>query len=155
MRERTLGAMRTCALVLFMLVPGALVAACEPSGMRGDPVTAGTTTATTTAASTAPTSSSSPPPVAKAEVTKTIFVRDKLADCEGEGPTKCLQIRESENDDWTLLYTGIEGFQYEESYAYVLRVKSETAKSSPADAPSKKLRLVEVLSKQKPGTSTK
>jgi hypothetical protein len=156
--ERTLSAMRLLRRILILFV-GVLAVACETSNTpKGDPIAPGTTTRTTTSGVPTSPASTSPPASQETEGTKTIFVRDALADCQGEGPRKCLQIRESENDDWTLLYTGIEGFQYEESYAYVLKVKADGSrgdKTGAADAPSKKLRLVEVLSKQKSGTQRK
>ena len=73
---------------------------------------------------------------------KTLFVREVRADCEGEGPMKCLQVRESETEPWTLFYASIEGFSYEESYKYELRVKAESNAK-------RRYRLVEVVSKQK------
>lgn len=82
-------------------------------------------------------------------VTKTLFVRETRADCEGEGPMKCLQVRESESEPWTLLYSRIEGFDYEESYAYELRVEVVPNPRAPADGSSRRYRLVEVVSKRK------
>lgn len=86
---------------------------------------------------------------------KTIFVRDKRVDCEGEGPRLCMQVREAQSEEWTLFYGKIEGFSYEEGYAYELRVKVDGAKAPPADAPSQRLRLVEVVSKEKPPNPTR
>jgi hypothetical protein len=82
-------------------------------------------------------------------VTKTLFVREMRADCEGEGPMKCLQVRESESDPWTLFYSRIDGFDYEEGYAYELRVEVLPDPRPPADGSSRRYRLVEVVSKHK------
>jgi hypothetical protein len=82
-------------------------------------------------------------------VTKTLFVRETRADCEGEGPMKCLQARESESEPWTLLYSRIEGFEYEESYAYELRVEVVPNPRAPTDGSSRRYRLVEIISKKK------
>jgi hypothetical protein len=83
--------------------------------------------------------------------TKTLFVRETRVDCEGEGAMKCMQVRESESDDWTLFYGSIEGFAYEESFKYQLRVKAEDNAKAPADSSSLRYRLVDVVSKQKVG----
>lgn len=80
---------------------------------------------------------------------KTLFIKESYADCEGEGPMKCLQVREKESDPWTLHYSAIEGFPYEEGYKYEIVVSAETKANPPQDAPSRRYHLVEIVSKQK------
>ncbi len=80
---------------------------------------------------------------------KTMFVREQRIDCEGEGPMLCMQVRDARTDEWTLFYGRIEGFTYEDGYAYELRVNVEEVKAPKADASSKRLRLVEIVSKEK------
>src|SRR4051812_45379661 len=41
-------------------------------------------------------------------VTKTLFVAEAQADCQGEAPQKCLQVRESEAEPYRNLYSSIE-----------------------------------------------
>lgn len=99
---------------------------------------------------------SSPPPASanshngdvNGEV-KTLFVHEQLADCEAEGPRKCLQVRESESDEWTLFYSNIEGFDYEEGTRYELRVRVEKVDDPPADGSSLRYVLLEVVSEEK------
>jgi hypothetical protein len=62
---------------------------------------------------------------------------------------KCLQVRESESEPWTLFYSSIVGFTYEESYAYELRVKPEESAKPAAGGTSRRYRLVAVVSKTK------
>lgn len=81
--------------------------------------------------------------------TQTLFVREVRADCEGEGPRKCLQVRASETDDWTLFYSSIEGFTYEEGTKYELRVAVEPLPNAPADSSSRRYVLVEIVSQEK------
>ena len=76
-------------------------------------------------------------------------------DCMGEGPRKCMQVRESESDPWTMFYDRIEGFTYEEGHAYELRVALEKTPNPPADGSSLRYRLVEIISKQKVAPSDK
>jgi hypothetical protein len=81
--------------------------------------------------------------------TKTLYVREAMVDCEGEGPMKCMQVRESEKDEWTLHYGAIKGFEFQEGYKYQLRVAPENVANPPQGASSKRLVLVEVVSKEK------
>jgi len=62
---------------------------------------------------------------------------------------KCLQVRESQNGPWRNLYANIEGFDYEESYAYELRVEVTRVPSPAADAPSLRYKLLQVVDKRK------
>ena len=81
--------------------------------------------------------------------TKTLFVDAELIDCEGEGPMKCMRIRESEAADWELLYTGIEGFDHQPGTGYELLVKVENVDDPPADGSSRRLVLVKIVSEKK------
>jgi hypothetical protein len=78
---------------------------------------------------------------------RTFFVSHTKVDCVGVAPMKCLQIRESRGADWTLFYSQIEGFDYEEGYDYELRVRLEEVENPPADAASIRYELVELVSK--------
>jgi len=82
-------------------------------------------------------------------VTKTLFVAEAQADCQGEAPQKCLQVRESESEPYRNLYSSIEGFDYEPSYLYELRVEATPVAHAPADASAVRYRLLEVVSKRK------
>lgn len=82
-------------------------------------------------------------------VTETLFVRDALAECQGEGSGQCLQVRNAPDEQWRHLYAPIEGFEYEAGHAYELRVEATRVANAPADAASIRYRLVEVVSKQK------
>ena len=81
------------------------------------------------------------------ETIKTLFVGPELVDCVGEAPQQCLQVRESENEDWTLFYGQIIGFEFEPGYAYELRVSETEIDNPPADASSLEVTLVEVVDK--------
>lgn len=91
-----------------------------------------------------------PPASEKEDVgVKTLFVHEKRAACEGEYPKECLQVRETEQDEWTYFYDDIAGFEHEESYRYELRVEVEELESPPLDRTSHRYRLIEVVSKEK------
>jgi hypothetical protein len=85
----------------------------------------------------------------EAATTKTLYIREMRADCEGEGPRKCLQVRESENGEWTLFYAPIKGFKYEEGTKYAIKVSVEKVLKPMADASSLSYTLVEIVSQQK------
>lgn len=80
-------------------------------------------------------------------VEKTIYVGPTKVECEGEGSQMCLLVKENPDDEYTYFYDQIEGFEYEEEYEYVLRVKEETVENPPAGGSSVKWVLVEVISK--------
>lgn len=88
------------------------------------------------------------PKVAAAPVVETLFVREQLVDCQDEGARKCLQVREAEADEWRNFYGSIEGFDYDESYAYELRVEVASDPNPPADGASLRYRLLEVIAKR-------
>ena len=84
-----------------------------------------------------------------APVVETLLVREQLADCQGEAPMKCLQVRAVETEEWRNLYAPIEGFEHEPGHAYELRVEVTQVANPPADGSSLRYRLLEVVSKQK------
>lgn len=84
--------------------------------------------------------------VDEAETIKTIFVGPELVDCVGVAPQECLQVRESEDEEWSLFYGQIIGFEYEPGYEYELRVTETEVDNPAADASSLEVTLVEVVS---------
>ena len=69
-------------------------------------------------------------------VDKEVFVAHFVSDCMGVGPQKCLNVRESVEDDWTLRYDPIQGFEHEAGYDYRLIINETTISDPPADASS-------------------
>jgi heat shock protein HslJ len=59
----------------------------------------------------------------------------------------CLQVRESSDASWTLLYDAIVGFDYEPGFLYEIRIQEEAVANPPADASSIRRTLVSILSK--------
>ncbi len=55
-------------------------------------------------------------------VEKTVYISPKTVDCIGAAPQQCLQIKENLEDNWTLFYGKIEGFNYEPGYVYQLKI---------------------------------
>ncbi len=78
----------------------------------------------------------------------TMFVGPVLVDCEGEGPQKCMLVKENPADEYQLFYDQIEGFDYEEGFEYELEVEVEPVDNPPAGGSSLKLTLVRILNKQ-------
>jgi hypothetical protein len=79
------------------------------------------------------------------DVERVIYVDSQTASCWGISRGECLRIRENTSDPWTVLYTPIEGFNYEAGYRYRLRVAERAIANPPADGSSRQLVLVEVL----------
>jgi heat shock protein HslJ len=95
-----------------------------------------------------------PVPIASEGELKTIYVGPELVDCVGVAPQKCMLVKENPEDDYTLFYDQIEGFDYEEGYEYELVILEEQVEDPPADASSIKWTLVSVESKQPAGDSS-
>ena len=83
-------------------------------------------------------------------VEKTVFVAADVQPCTaGVARTTCLQVRETEDQPWTLHYFGYEGFQHQPGVEYRLRVRGTPVANPPADASSVHWSLIEILD-QKP-----
>ena len=98
-------------------------------------------------------SSPSPTQITREEKECVYWVNSLKAECDGVAPVQCLQIQKGEDlqsDGWELFYAPISGFEYEQGYIFKIVVKEEPIppEQIPADGPSKKYTLVEVLDKQ-------
>lgn len=80
----------------------------------------------------------------------TLFISPKKTDCTGLMPVKCLQIKFSKEDNWHNFYGAIEGFDYEEGYEYEITADKIDIPDPPADAPSFRYVLKEVIEKKIP-----
>jgi hypothetical protein len=78
---------------------------------------------------------------------RVIYVDSKAIHCTGLVSQECLQVRESPEDEWTLFYDAIKGFNYEPGYNYKIIVAEKIVDNPPADAPLFQWSLIEVLSK--------
>lgn len=82
-----------------------------------------------------------------APIDREVFVAHFLSDCTGVGPQKCLNVRGGDDEEWTLRYDPIEGFEYEPGYEYRLIVSETVVEDPPADGSSLRWTLVEEVSK--------
>ena len=81
------------------------------------------------------------------------WVNSSKVDATNVAPEKCIQVQQSDNinsENWEIIYTPIEGFDYQAGYLYKIKVKKEKLKAAdvPADASSIKYTLIEVLEKK-------
>lgn len=140
-------------LTLALIVSACL--GCEPTPQSSPPSAPMSETSDKQVVTPPPPPTPSPPSDAGSEDAgqkgKRLFVREAYADCEGESRRKCLQVRESADEDWTFFYGRIEGFTYEEGNRYELLVESIDVPNPPSDAPRTRLRLVEIVSKEPVG----
>ncbi|WP_323885915.1 DUF4377 domain-containing protein [Aeromonas caviae] len=87
-----------------------------------------------------------------APTTETLYIQDKLADCVGVAPMKCMQVRSQPGESWSLFYQQIEGFTFEPGFRYQLEVSKEqladVPADVPADAPSLRYQLIKIVSKE-------
>jgi hypothetical protein len=74
-----------------------------------------------------------------------VNVAGQRAPCEGAAPMLCLQVRMQPGAAWQLHYFDIEGFDWQSGTEYVIRVREIPVADPPADAPSVRWVLEEVL----------
>lgn len=79
----------------------------------------------------------------------TLYVADKKAGCSFSGSGTCLQVKEKPDAPYSLFYSGIKGFNYEEGYNYKLEViRPDLVQPVSAQNPYRYY-LLRVLSKEK------
>jgi len=78
---------------------------------------------------------------------KTIYVGPSQVDCVGVAPQQCLLLKENPDDEWSLFYDQIEGFDFEEGYEYELIVEEQVIDEPPQDGSMLRTSLVEIVSK--------
>lgn len=78
-------------------------------------------------------------------VEKVVYVAAETRPCTGVAPMTCLQVREAEDQPWTLHYFGYEGFEHQPGVEYRLRVRGAPVANPPADASSIHWSLLEIL----------
>lgn len=88
-----------------------------------------------------------PRETASGEKTGRLLVHHHMAECHGLQPQLCVLVRESERDDWTFMFDGIEGFEYRWGYSYDLRIATRDVPNPPEDASSVAYRLIDTTSR--------
>lgn len=77
----------------------------------------------------------------------TFFVADHYAIDNSDSPQKCMLLKQHEGDDWTLFCDKIEGFTYEEGYAYKLKVRISKIENPKAGTSPIQYSLIKIISK--------
>lgn len=144
----------SCLLWFVACSPGAGEEPAVPNPTRDAPKTTSPQPTASATSSDTSTATATHPTATQEQAVVTLFVHEQRVDCHGEAPRKCLQVRRDPADEWTYFYDTIEGFEYEESYRYELRVEVSTDKNPPADKSSFSYRLIEVVSKEKVEAAT-
>ncbi|MCC8087712.1 MAG: DUF4377 domain-containing protein [Rikenellaceae bacterium] len=81
--------------------------------------------------------------------TEELTIASEQIDCVGVGPQKCLLIKRDGSDSWEYWYSGIEDFEYEPGYEYVILITKETDENPPADRSTVRYKLHKIVSKEK------
>lgn len=110
-------------------------------GLAGCATTSTSEVVATESAAAAPVSAALPPEGRELIVN----VAGQRAPCEGAAPMLCLQVRMQPGAAWQLHYFDIEGFNWQSGTEYVIRVREIPVADPPADAPSLRWVLEEVL----------
>ena len=77
-----------------------------------------------------------------------LIIADHKVSCTGIGPQECLLVKRNVSDEWQFFYGGIEGFDYEEGFEYIIEVKVYDVENPPVDGSSKRYVLNRIISKQ-------
>lgn len=143
---------RTASAVLVVCLAGACGPAREAQApSEGDRQSASAPTQPKASKPAKPEASSNAPSADTPQPPKTerrLWVDSVRVDCVGSSPRKCLRVKDAEDAEWSLFYSDIEGFEYEEGFLYELRVDVTPVESPPADVASLRFELVEVVSKE-------
>ena len=81
--------------------------------------------------------------------TKEVIIASYKAPCTGVAPQMCFLYKENQEDEWKYFYSKVDGFDYEEGYEYVIKVKVKSDGNSYMDASDLKFIFVELISKEK------
>ena len=80
-------------------------------------------------------------------VAMTLYVGDRLVDCVGAGPQKCLLVKTTPDGQYEFFYGGIEGFTFQPGFNYTLRVTRRRVGVPTMDGSIYSWQLEQVLSK--------
>ena len=77
-----------------------------------------------------------------------LIIADHKVNCTGAGSQECLLVKRNVSEEWQFFYGGIEGFDYEEGFEYIIEVKVYDVENPPADGSNKRYVLNRIISKQ-------
>lgn len=80
---------------------------------------------------------------------KIIYVASTLADCENENSEKCLQVKENNEDEWTVLNNTIEGFEHKVGFLQKIEVKINKIKNPSAEESAFNYEFVKLIYEEK------
>ena len=76
---------------------------------------------------------------------KIIYVAGTLGDCENGASEKCLQVKENQEDEWTVLKNDIEGFEFKDGYLQKIEVKINKIKNASPDGSAFNYKFVQLI----------
>lgn len=86
---------------------------------------------------------------------KIIYVASTLAGCENNPSEKCLQVKENQEDEWTVLNNDIEGFEHKDGFLQKIEVKISKIKNPTTDGAVFNYKFIKLIFEQKEETNTK
>ncbi len=87
--------------------------------------------------------------------TKVIYVASSLADCTSNAAQKCLQVKESQEDEWTVLNNDIEGFEHKDGFLQKIEVRISKIKNPPTDGSVFNYKFIKLIFEQEEEKSSK
>lgn len=78
---------------------------------------------------------------------QTIYIDSYLVSCQVVAEQECMLVKPRPYSEWEFFYSEIEGFEFEAGYSYKVRLLVTQIDDPPADASSKKYKLLEIVEK--------
>lgn len=83
--------------------------------------------------------------------TEQIIVASTQINCSAITPMKCLLVKMEGDTEWRFMDKGIEGFEYEPGYEYIIEAQRHYRENPAADQSTIYYSLMRILSKEKKG----
>jgi len=80
---------------------------------------------------------------------KIIYIASTLTDCENNPSQKCIQAKENNQDEWTVLNDGIEGFVHKDGFQQKIEVAVTKVKNSSNDESTISYKFVKLIYEEK------
>jgi hypothetical protein len=77
----------------------------------------------------------------------TLFVAPYAVECIGGAAPTCLMVRHFLGQEWQPLYEGIQGFDHEPGFDYVIQVRRTRVRNPPQGGSSVAYQLIRVIEK--------
>lgn len=86
---------------------------------------------------------------------KIIYIASTLTDCENNSSQKCLQAKENNQDEWTVLNDSIEGFEHKDGFMQKIEVATTKVKNPSTGKSTISYTFVKLIYEEKEASKNK